>query len=74
MKYTIRRATLGIISIPFIAGAYTFLFLTLLILAPNTDITVSETYHNGIIIGITNAVIITFYPQLNNLLKKYTEQ
>jgi hypothetical protein len=74
VKYVIRRALLGLISIPFVAGAYTFLFITLLAISPETDVTVSESYHNGIIIGITNAVIITFYPQLNEFLKKFTDQ
>ncbi len=70
MKYVIRRAILGVVSIPFVAGAYVFLYLTLLLLGAEPSQTISETFFIGSQIGFVLAVILAFYPQFSRLLDK----
>ena len=70
MKYVIRRAILGLISIPFVAGAYVFGYLLLLLMGAEPNTSLSETFNNGMFIGGTLAVVLTFYPQLYNLMNK----
>lgn len=68
MKYYVRRAIFGIIAIPFVAGAYTFLYFTLLLLGAETNQTIGDTYENGVLIGATLALVFTFAPQFNKFL------
>lgn len=70
MKFVIRRALLGIVSIPLVAGAYTFVYLTLLILGAEPTSSLTDTYANGINIAIAVALILTFYPQFTKLVNK----
>lgn len=63
LKFYVRRAVAGVIGIPFIAGAYTFLYLTFLVLGGDTNQTIDETYNNGLLIGGVVAVVVTFLPQ-----------
>lgn len=71
MKYAIRRALLGIVSIPFVAGAYTFLYLTLLLLGAEPGQSISETFFIGCQIAFVFAIILTFYPQFTKLVDKF---
>lgn len=71
MKYVIRRAILGIVSIPLVAGAYVFLYLCLLLAGAETEQGISETFNNGLFIGGTLAIILTFYPQFSKLVEKF---
>jgi Mn2+/Fe2+ NRAMP family transporter len=64
MKYYIRRAILGIISIPFVAGAWCFVYLAFLILGGESNQTITETFENGLLVGVVLAVALTFAPQL----------
>jgi hypothetical protein len=70
MKYAIRRAVVGVISIPLIAGAYVFLYLLLLLAGAEPTIGVEESFNNGFLIGLTSAVFFTFYTQIANTLDK----
>ena len=72
MKFYIRRAILGIVSIPFVAGAYVFLYLCLLLLGADTRQSLSDTFNNGMFIGGTIAVVLTFYPQFVRLVEKFS--
>jgi hypothetical protein len=71
MKYAIRRALVGIVSIPFVAGAYLFLNLLLIALGAEAQYTVEDAFYNGIEIGIVIAIILTFYPQFTRLVDKF---
>jgi hypothetical protein len=71
MKYAIRRALLGIVSIPLVAGGYTFFYLSLLILGAEPTSSLTEVYGNGINIAIAIAIILTFYPQFTKLVDKF---
>lgn len=70
MKFLIRRFIFGVISIPFIAGAYVFSYLLLLLAGAEPNISVEGAMNNGLLIGIVVALTITFYPQLTKLLDK----
>ncbi len=68
MKYYIRRAILGIVSIPFVAGAWCFVYLAFLILGGEPNQTLTETFENGLLVGIVLALALTFAPQLMKLV------
>ena len=71
MKFVIRRLILGIVSIPFVAGAWVFLYLLLLLMGAEPNQTISETFYNGLFIGGTLAVVLAFYPQFSRLIEKF---
>ena len=70
MKFLIRRFLVGLISIPFVAGAYLFLNLLLIALGAEAQYTVEDAFYNGIEIGIVVALILVFYPQFSKVLDK----
>lgn len=70
MKFYIRRAVVGAIATPVIAGAY-FVFYALLVGAgADPTNTPQGVWANGIMIGVVLAVAFTFFPQLVKLEKK----
>lgn len=73
MKYAIRRAVVGVISIPLVAGAFVFFYLLLLLSGAEATATLTETFGNGLLIGFTTAIFFTFYPQISKFLDKITE-
>jgi len=70
MKYFIRRAIVGVISIPFVAGAYVFLYLLLLLAGAEPSLNLEGAFDNGLLIGFVIALAITFQPQFSKLLDK----
>lgn len=70
MKFVIRRLIVGIVSIPFVAGAYLFLNLLLIALGAEAQYTVEDAFYNGIEIGIVVALILVFYPQFSRFVDK----
>jgi hypothetical protein len=67
MKFYIRRAVLGVVATPIMAGAY-FLIYALLIGAGGTPTsTPQEVFSNGLWIGAFISVAFTFYPQVRML-------
>jgi hypothetical protein len=73
MKFFIRRAIVGVISIPFVAGAWVFLYLLLLLAGAEPGQNLTETFNNGVLIGVVVALAITFQPQFSKFLDKITE-
>jgi hypothetical protein len=71
MKYAIRRALVGIVSIPFVAGAYTFVYLALIALGADPSASLGEVFANGVNIAIVIAIILTFFPQFTRLVDKF---
>jgi hypothetical protein len=69
MKFYVRRAIAGIVSIPFVAGAYTFFYFTLLVLGGEPNQTIGDTYENGLYIGGTLAIVFVFAPQFTKFIK-----
>ena len=72
MKFYIRRAIAGIIAIPFVAGAWCFFYLALIAIGGDPSQSLGETFNNGMFIGVTVAVMLTFAPQVSKLLDKAT--
>ena len=72
MKFYIRRAIAGIVAIPFVAGAWCFFYLLLLVAGAEPSQSLSDTFNNGLFIGWTLAVAFTFSPQLTKVLDKLT--
>ncbi len=70
MKFYIRRAVAGIISIPFVAGAWVFLYLVLILLGGEPQQTISDTFNNGLMIGTLVAVMFTFAPQFDKFVSR----
>lgn len=70
MKFYIRRAIAGIVAIPFVAGAWVFFYLMLIVLGGEPSQSLTETFNNGLFIGGTVAVMFTFSPQVSKLLDK----
>ena len=68
MKFYIRRAIAGIVAIPFVAGAWCFFYLLLLVAGGEPSQSLTETFNNGLFIGSTLAIIFTFAPQFNKLV------
>jgi hypothetical protein len=70
MKFYIRRAVAGIVSIPFVAGAWVFLYLVLILLGGEPQQTISDTFNNGLMIGTLVAVMFTFAPQFDKFVSR----
>lgn len=72
LKFYIRRAVVGLISIPFVAGAWCFTYLALIVLGGEPQQTIDETFDNGLTIGWILAVMFTFAPQVSKLMNRIT--
>jgi hypothetical protein len=70
MKFYIRRAVAGIVAIPFVAGAWVFFYLLLLVAGAEPNQSLTDTFNNGLFIGSTVAVMFTFAPQVAKILAK----
>lgn len=68
MKFYIRRAVAGIVAIPFVAGAWVFFYLLLILAGGEPQQSLEETFNNGLFIGGTLAVMFVFAPQFSKLL------
>jgi TM2 domain-containing membrane protein YozV len=70
MKFYIRRAVAGIVAIPFVAGAWCFIYLAFIAIGGEPTQSLGETYNNGILIASVVAVMFTFAPQVEKFLAK----
>jgi len=70
MKYYIRRAVAGLVSIPFVAGAWCFVYLAFVIAGGEPTQGIAETFSNGVAIGIIVAVMLTFAPQVSKFITR----
>lgn len=70
MKFLIRRSIVGLIAIPFIAGAYVFFYLFIILSGAEPSIGLEDAFNNGLLIGFTSALFFAFYPQVSKLLDK----
>lgn len=68
MKLYIRRAIVGILAIPFIAGAWVFIYLVLALAVGDFGNTLTEAFDNGLLIASVLAAAFTFKPQFNKLI------
>ncbi len=72
MKFYIRRAVAGIVSVPFVAGAWCFIYLAFIVIGGEPSQTIDETFSNGLLIGSIVAVMFTFAPQFGKLVSRLT--
>ena len=70
VKFYIRRAVLGIIIIPVVAGLYTFAYLWLILAGAEPTVSSEEVFNNGLWLGVLVAVMLTFSPQVSKLLNR----
>lgn len=70
MKFYIRRAVAGIVSVPFVAGAWVFFYLMLIVLGGEPSQSLEDTFNNGLVLGWIVAVFFTFAPQFNKFVSK----
>ena len=68
MKFYIRRAILGAIATPIVAGVYFIGYALLVGLGAEPTATPRGVWDNGIFIGVILAVMLTFYPQVRKLV------
>jgi hypothetical protein len=65
VKFVIRRAVLGLVALPVVAGTYVFCFMLLASLTNSFPNTLDEVWANGILIGFVSAVAFAFATQLD---------
>lgn len=70
MKFYIRRAVAGVVAIPFVAGAWVFFYLMLIVLGGEPQQSLTDTFNNGLWLGGIIAVMFTFAPQFNKFVAK----
>jgi hypothetical protein len=70
MKFYIRRAVVGVIAVPVVAGLYTFAYLWLVIAGGEPNVSSEEVFNNGLWLGALIAVMLTFSPQVSKLLNR----
>jgi len=70
MKYYIRRAVVGAVATPLVAGAYVIGYAVLVGLGAEPTTDVAGAWDNGIFIGVVLAVAFTFLPQTLKLADK----
>jgi hypothetical protein len=70
MKFYIRRAVVGIISIPVVAGVYTLAYLWLVIAGAEPTVSSEEVFQNGLGLGVIIALMLTFSPQVSRLIDR----
>jgi hypothetical protein len=70
MVKAILRGLVGVITLPFIAGAYVFLYIAIGSLTNSFSSTIDEVWQNGLLIGAVWTVFLVFYPIITKLLDK----
>jgi hypothetical protein len=70
MKFVIRRAVIGLILSPLVAGAYVLVCALLIGLGAGASFTVAEAWVNGFEIAGAGALVFAFWSQLNTALDK----
>jgi hypothetical protein len=64
------RGLVGLITLPFVAGAYVFVYIAIGFLGGSFSSTIEEVWENGLLIGVVWAVFLVFYPVITKLLNK----
>jgi hypothetical protein len=64
------RGLVGLITLPFVAGAYVFVYIAIGSLTNSFSSTIDEVWQNGLLIGVVWAVFLVFYPVITKLLNK----
>jgi hypothetical protein len=59
-----------LITLPFVAGAYVFVYIAIGSLTNSFSSTIDEVWQNGLLIGAVWTVFLVFYPVITKLLNK----
>jgi hypothetical protein len=70
MKFYIRRAIVGVISIPIVAGLYTLAYLWMVIAGAEPTVSSQEVFANGLWLGGLVAIMFIFSPQVSKFLDR----
>lgn len=70
MKFVIRRAVVGVIALPVVAGAYVFGYLALILAGAEIGASIEEIWNNGLLIGSVSAVMFAFATQVDKFLTR----
>jgi hypothetical protein len=70
MKFYVRRAVVGLVAVPLVAGAYLLGYALLVGAGAGASSNASEVWATGLWIGGLSAVFLTFAPQVINLARK----
>lgn len=70
MKFYIRRAVVGMVSIPVIATGYFVGYLALVGLGAESGLFPAQTWNTGLLIGSVCAVALVFAPKLDKFISK----
>lgn len=70
MKFVIRRAVVGFLAVPVVAGLYVFGYVALMLMGAEASSTSEEVFANGIGLGVIVAVMFAFATQLNKFLTR----
>ena len=68
MKFVIRRAVVGLLALPVVAGTYVFVYVLLGSLGNSLALSLDEIWNNGLLIGSVSAIAFAFATQLDNLM------
>jgi hypothetical protein len=70
MKFVIRRAVVGVIALPVVAGVYLFGYVALVAVGAEPNLTIEAVWNNGLLIGSVSAVCFAFATQLDKFITK----
>jgi hypothetical protein len=70
MKYIIRRAVLGVVALPVVAGTYVFVYVLLGSLGNGLALSLNEIWNNGLLIGSVSAIAFAFATQLDKFVSR----
>jgi hypothetical protein len=70
MKYVIRRAVLGAVAVPVVAGTYVFIYVLLGSLGNGLALSLNEIWNNGLLIGSVSAIAFAFATQLDKFVSR----
>jgi hypothetical protein len=70
MKYVIRRAVLGAIAVPVVAGTYVFVYVLLGSLGNSLSVSLDEIWNNGLLVGVVSAIAFAFATQLDKFVSR----
>ena len=70
MKYVIRRAVLGAIAVPVVAGTYVFIYVLLGSLGNSLSVSLDEIWNNGLLVGVVSAIAFAFATQINKFVSR----
>ena len=70
VKFVIRRAVVGLMALPVVAGTYVFIYVLLGSLGNGLTVSLNTVWDNGLLIGSVSAVAFAFATQIDKLMAR----